>query len=135
MVFSESQFHTNVAERALLLPVFSCRCFDKKNQIMVNAVRHIHELREPTFGMNGGMEIHGNRVRDLITKFFYRDSHLCFHILLQVDGGETVFFREFTDYAEYKKAFSDLQQARLNNIIINAPKKNLATNSIVAKVA
>lgn len=85
--------------------------------------------------MNAGSEIHGNKVKDLITKFFYRDSHLCFHILLHVDGGETVFFREFTDYAEYKKAFSDLQQARLNNIIINVPKKNLATNSIVAKMA
>ena len=102
---------------------------------MVSAVNNIHELKETAFGMNAVMEIHGNKIRDLITKFFYRDSHLCFHILLHVDGGETVFFREFTDYAEYKKAFSDLQQDRLNNTIINAPKKNLATNSIVAKVA
>lgn len=102
---------------------------------MVNAVRNIHGLNDTAFDMNIGTEIHGNKIRDLITKFFYRDSHLCFHILLHVDGGETVFFREFMDYAEYKKAFSDLQQARLKNIIINVPKKNLATNSIVAKVA
>ena len=102
---------------------------------MVNAVRNIHGLNETEFGMNMGIEIHGHKVRDLITKFFYRDSHLCFHILLHVDGGETVFFREFMDYAEYKKAFSDLKQARLNNIIISEPKKNLATNNIVAKVA
>ncbi|MBI1224560.1 MAG: hypothetical protein GC192_04935 [Bacteroidetes bacterium] len=102
---------------------------------MVNAVRHFHGLKETDYSMNTGMEIHGRSVKDLITKFFYRDSHLCFHILLYVDGGETVFFREFQDYAEYKKAFSDLQLARLNNIIINVPKKNLATNSIVAKVA
>ncbi len=102
---------------------------------MVNAVNNIHGFKEAALLMNAGAEIHGNKVRDLITKFFYRDSHLCFHILLHVDGGETVFFREFTDYAEYKKAFSDLQQARLNNIIINVPKKNLAANSIVAKMA
>ena len=102
---------------------------------MVSAVNNIHELKETAFGMNAGMEIHGNKIRDLITKFFYRDSHLCFHILLHVDGGETVFFQEFTDYAEYKKAFSDLQQARLNKIIINIPKKKLATSNIVAILA
>ncbi len=102
---------------------------------MVTTVRHIHELQETDYSMNTGMEIHGRNIRDLITKFFYRESHLCFHILLHVDGGETVFFLEFMDYAEYKKAFSDLQQARLNNIIIKVPKKNLATNNIVAKVA
>lgn len=96
---------------------------------MVNAERHINGLREAEFGMNLGADIHGHKVRDLITKFFYRNSHLCFHILLQVDGGETVFFREFTDFAEYKKAFSELQQARLNNIIINVPKKNTSASN------
>ncbi len=102
---------------------------------MVNTARHIHGLIETEFSMNNTIQIHGHKVRDLITKFFYRESHLCFHILLHVDGGETVFFREFMDYAEYKKAFSDLQQARLNNIIINIPKKNAAANNIAAKVA
>lgn len=102
---------------------------------MVNTVKQIHGLKEAEFNMNISNEIHGNKVRDLITKFFYRDSHLCFHILLHVDGGETVFFREFTDYAEYKKAFSDLQQARLNNIIINIPRKNLTATNFIAKVA
>jgi hypothetical protein len=102
---------------------------------MVNAIGNIHELQEAVFNMNTVVEIRGNYVRDLITKFFYRDSHLCFHILLHVDGGETVFFREFTDYAEYKKAFSDLQQARLNNMIIKAPKKIMASGHAVSKVA
>ena len=130
-----SQISAKAVEQALLLPIAQCRCFDKTSQIMVNAVRNIHGLNETEFGMNMGIEIHGHKVRDLITKFFYRDSHLCFHILLHVDGGETVFFREFTEYAAYKKAFSDLQQARLNNIVINVPKKNLPTNSIIAKMA
>ena len=102
---------------------------------MVSAVNNIHELKETAFGMNAVMEIHGNKIRDLITKFFYRDSHLCFHILLHVDGGETVFFREFTDYAEYKKAFSDLQQARLNNMIITIPKKNMPSSNLVENLA
>jgi hypothetical protein len=102
---------------------------------MVNAVRHINGLREAEFGMNFGAEIHGYKVKDLITKFFYQNTHLCYHILLHVDGGETVFFREFTDYAEYKKAFSELQQARLNNNVINVPKKKLNILNTEAKVA
>lgn len=102
---------------------------------MASAIIDIHELNETVFSMNAGLEIRGSSVKDLITKFFYRDSSLCFHILLHVEGGETVFFREFTDYAEYKKAFSDLQQARLNNVIIKAPRKNLAINHATAKVA
>lgn len=130
-----SQFRVFALEQALLLPTLLCRCFDKKNQIMVNTVTHNYGLTDTEPNIGAGVEIHGSKIKDLITKFFYRDSHLCFHILLHVDGGETVFFREFTDYAEYMKAFSDLKQARLNNIVIKAPKKNLTSSSIVAKVA
>jgi hypothetical protein len=102
---------------------------------MVNAVRHINGLKEAEPLMGLGIEIQGYKVRDVITKFFYQNSHLCFHILLQVDGGETVFFREFTDYAEYKKAFSELQQAKLNNSVINVPKKKSNILNAIAKVA
>lgn len=101
----------------------------------MNAVRQIHGLGDNEAGINIGSEIHGKNVRDLVTKFFYRDNHLCFHILLHVDGGKTVFFREFMDYAEYKKAFSELQQAKLSNIIINVPEKSLDSSVIAANVA
>jgi hypothetical protein len=102
---------------------------------MVNAVGHTNGIIEPEFGMNLSEDIHGNKVRDLITKFFYRNSHLCFHILLMVDGGDTVFFQEFTEYAEYKKAFSELQQARLNNRTISVPKKNLNKVALTENLA
>jgi hypothetical protein len=32
ITISMSQFQTKAVEQALLLPVFLCRCFDKKNQ-------------------------------------------------------------------------------------------------------
>ncbi|MCC6722904.1 MAG: hypothetical protein IT258_00240 [Saprospiraceae bacterium] len=98
---------------------------------MVNAVRHNNELREAEFGTNMVEAISGHRVKDLVTKFFYRNSNLCFHILLHVDGGDTVLFREFTEYAEYRKAFSELQQAKFNNMIINIPKKNMALSNMI----
>ncbi|MBK8562781.1 MAG: hypothetical protein IPN76_05410 [Saprospiraceae bacterium] len=102
---------------------------------MVNAVGHINGIMEPEFGMNLSEDIQGNKVKDLITKFFYRNSHLCFHILLMLNGGDTVFFQEFTEYAEYKKAFSELQQARLNNKIISVPKKKLNKVALAENLA
>lgn len=102
---------------------------------MVNTVNHIAAPSNIEKALNADSQILGNKVRDLITKFFYKDSHLCFQILLQVDGGETVFFREFMDYAEYKKVFSELQQARLQNIVIDIPRKIMFTNNNASIVA
>lgn len=84
-------------------------------------------------GMEGN--IHGGQVKDLITKFFYRDNFLCFQILLQMTGGEIVLFREFTDYAEYKKIFSDLQRVKNSDAFIDIPKSNLKNMSATIKVA
>ncbi|MBI5916644.1 MAG: hypothetical protein HY842_14805 [Bacteroidetes bacterium] len=132
--FSLSQITSLLKYQALLLPTSLCRYLANTNGIM-NDVRQFHGLGEKETDRYIGGEIHGKNVRDLVTKFFYKDNHLCFHILLRVDGGETVFFREFTDYAEYKKAFSDLQQAKLSNIIINVPEKSLDSSVIAANVA
>ena len=79
--------------------------------------------------------IPGGQVKDLITKFFYKDNFLCFHILLNVESGENVFFQEFMDYSEYKKTFNELQQARNSNDYIDIPKSNLKNTSATMKVA
>lgn len=109
--------------------------FNTSTQPMVNinAARQAYGLKELDMGLP--VEVHGKDVKDLITKFFYRDNHLCFHILLQLDGGETIFYKEFVDYAEYKKAFGDLQQAKLGNKNIILPKKNLNSGNLSSKVA
>ena len=75
--------------------------------------------------MHTERSIHGREVKDLITKFFYSGNFLCFHILLQLEGGEKVFFQEFTDYAEYKKSFGALQEARKDGGFIHIPINNL----------
>lgn len=80
-------------------------------------------------------QIHGAEVKDLVTKFFYRENQLCFQIILQVDGGERIPYKEFSDYAEYKKAFTELQQQKGNSTMIKFPEKSssqVATTSNVA---
>lgn len=85
--------------------------------------------------MNGIRQIHGGYVKDLITKFFYKNNYLCFQILLHLEGGETLPYQEFNDYAEYKKVFTDLQQAKVSGVAIKFPEKNFKPEYLVSKVA
>lgn len=80
-------------------------------------------------------QIHGAEVKDLVTKFFYRGNQLCFQIILQVDGGERIPYKEFSDYAEYKKAFSELQQQKGSPTMIRFPEKNLTVAASPSNVA
>lgn len=79
--------------------------------------------------------IHGEQIKDLITKFFYRNNHLCFQILLHTEWNETIAFGEFSDYSEYKKAFNDLQIARTKKMPLNIPEKKLQPEVNNIKVA
>ena len=101
----------------------------------MNAVSQIHRLVENEGGIKPPVQLYGGQVKDLITKFFYRDNHLCFHILLLTEEGGTIFFKEFTDYTAYKKALDELQKARLSGENIVVPKKNLKTATKFEKMA
>ncbi len=63
------------------------------------------------------------QVKDLITKYFYRDEHLCFQLLVLADGGEKVFFNEFTDYSECKRALEELQQIKSRGAAVRVPER------------
>ena len=79
--------------------------------------------------------IHGTEVKDIITKFFYRSNHLCFQILIRIENGEMVPYREFTDFSEYKKNFSELQQAKAKGTVVKVLEKTFAPGFAVPKVA
>lgn len=79
--------------------------------------------------------IKGRQVKDLITKFFYKDNHLCFQILLHLNNNRTIVFQEFTDYTEYKSVFNALQQARAKNSILKFPNDNFVMEPNGLKVA
>jgi len=52
------------------------------------------------------------RFQDLITKFYYKQNHLCFQIILNVGNNEMVPYQEFTDYNEYKVVFERLSKMK-----------------------
>ncbi|GIV32421.1 MAG: hypothetical protein KatS3mg030_723 [Saprospiraceae bacterium] len=80
-------------------------------------------------------QIHGAQVKDLVTKFFYRENHLCYQIILVVEGGERIPYKEFSDYSEYKKAFAELLQKKGQSSIIKLPEPSASSNGVESNVA
>lgn len=80
-------------------------------------------------------QIHGAEVKDLVTKFFYKGNQLCFQIFLQIEGGERILYKEFTDYAEYKEVFAKLQQQKGSRSIIKFPEKSVDSTKSNSNVA
>lgn len=106
----------------------------KTHKALMNAWKQIHTTVETSRGVRPEL-CYGSQVKDLITKFFYRDNHLCFHILLLLEEGGTLLFQEYTDYAVYKNALGELEKAVRSNTLISLSKKNSRETSKLAKVA
>ena len=56
--------------------------------------------------------VQSSKIKNLITKFYYKENHLCFQILLACENGETKLYKEYTDYAEYKEAYDQLLEMK-----------------------
>ncbi|MBL7815133.1 MAG: hypothetical protein JNL70_08985 [Saprospiraceae bacterium] len=73
--------------------------------------------------------------QSLLTKFFYKDNHLHFQILIQAES-ELVLFGEYNDYGLYKNAFDLIQQKIKNGTrIIHLLEKKLNEEKLFVKVA
>ncbi len=67
-------------------------------------------------------QLKGTQIKNLITKFFYKDNHLCFQILIHCETDQTVSYREFSDYSTYKKVYDKLLKAKSENMLISIPE-------------
>lgn len=71
----------------------------------------------------------------LLTKFFYRGNHLHFQILVQTET-DWMIYDEYSDYAAYKAAFDQIQQALSTETkVIKMPEKNTNLEMAFANVA
>jgi hypothetical protein len=80
-------------------------------------------------------QITGNQIKDLVTKFFYKENHLCFQILVRLEGNTLIPFQEFEDYGEYKRVFGELQLATVNGSILSLLEKKFRLEPARSKVA
>lgn len=85
--------------------------------------------------LNFVQQIQGVHVKDVITKFFYKENQLCFQLLLHVEGGDTLLFQEFSDYSAYKQTLEVLHKAKANDAVVKIPGKKRLNNPLAAKVA
>ena len=71
------------------------------------------------------------RFQDLITKFYYKQNHLCFQIILNVGNDKTVPYKEFTDYEEYKAVFNKLMKMKATKKAVPVEGANASKSSVV----
>ena len=88
----------------------------------MNAVRPGKGIQVLEHEMEFVQQIRGVEVKDLVTKYFYRENQLCFQIILHLEGGETLLFKEFSGYGKYKAAMDELLAAQADGSIIKIPK-------------
>ncbi|MEL7021230.1 MAG: hypothetical protein AAGK47_06465 [Bacteroidota bacterium] len=72
------------------------------------------------------VSIRGEQIRQLLTKFYYNDSHLHYQILLEFEQGKTIVIKDFSDYASYKKVYSELYRIKKENLVIRVPRRLLS---------
>jgi len=62
--------------------------------------------------------IHSSKIKNLITKFYYKDNHLCFQILLNCENNETRLYKEYEDYDQYKMEYNKLLDVKAANELV-----------------
>jgi hypothetical protein len=82
----------------------------------------LHKSVYLTFLIKEMNRIKGTQIKNLITKFYYKDNHLCFQILIHCEDDKTIVYNEYTDYSEYKKEYSKLLETKSENTFVNLPK-------------
>jgi hypothetical protein len=75
-------------------------------------------------------------VKNLLTKFYYKNEHLYFQILIQGENSLDV-YGEYMDYTEYKSAFDSLQNnfLKVNPMKLAIDPKIKSEEVVFAKVA
>ncbi len=73
--------------------------------------------------------------KSLLTKFFYKNEHLFFQILVQGES-KTDVYGEYDDYSDYKASFDTLQRNLTNGSALKLVSDNyMKTGNRFAKVA
>lgn len=62
--------------------------------------------------------IHSSRIKNLITKFYYKNNHLCFQIILNCENNESKLYNEYEDYNQYKAEYNRLLDVKAANELV-----------------
>ena len=74
--------------------------------------------------------IKGTHIKNLITKFYYKNNHLCFQILIHCKDDKTIIYKEYTDYDEYKNEYNKLLETKSENASVDLSKTDAQTTNM-----
>ncbi len=83
-----------------------------------------------TFLIKEMNRIKGTQIKNLITKFYYKDNHLCFQILIHCEDDKTIVYNEYTDYSLYKKEYNKLLEIKSENVNVDLPNTDVQTTNM-----
>jgi hypothetical protein len=84
--------------------------------------------------LNSFMILHSKDISQVLTKYFYINSQLCYEILIQTNEGKTFVVEDYTNYTDYKRAVMVLEE-KLNSGTVIEVKQYSVENSMLGAVA
>ena len=90
----------------------------------------LHQSVYLTFLIKEMNSIKGTQIKNLITKFYYNDNHLCFQILIHCEDDKTIAYNEYTDYSVYKEEYNKLLELKAENTSVDLPKSDAQTTNM-----
>ncbi len=80
------------------------------------------------------MFLHKNDINQLLTKYYYKDSQLCYQILAQTKDDKTFVIQDFISYSDYKRAIVLIEEKIESGTVIEV-KQYASENFLLAAVA
>jgi hypothetical protein len=80
------------------------------------------------------MYLHKNEVSQILTKYYYKNSQLCYQILVQTTDGSTHVVEDLSSYTDYKRAVAQIE-SKLNSGTVIETKQYCTEKSMLGAVA
>lgn len=80
------------------------------------------------------MYLHSNDINQILTKYFYQSTQLCYQILVQTNDGISHIIEEHNSYSDYKRAIVLIEERLKSGTVIEV-KQYSTENSMLSAVA
>jgi hypothetical protein len=80
------------------------------------------------------MYIHNNDINQILTKYYYQSSQLCYQILVQTNDGISHIIEEHNSYSDYKRAIVLVEEKLKSGTVIEV-KQYSSEKSVLSAVA
>jgi phosphoribosyl-dephospho-CoA transferase len=80
------------------------------------------------------MYLHNNDINQILTKYYYQGSQLCYQILVNTNDGLSHIIEDYHSYSDYKRAMIQLEEKLKSGTVIEV-KQYSSEKSVLSAVA